>query len=499
MLEAKPLFKLNFLQANLISLLIIGSLVAALLIVSIGYRYTPLGILALAGTVAIALAIAIFIQPQWGAYILVVSIFSNVSSILTDQGWPGINKPLIALVFLSVVAHQLFTGKSILSLKRTEGFMLAYGAVWFASSFMAQDQSLAIDHVIDFGKDFIILLCLVYALVPQPDSWKQAIWLVIITATILTGLGAYQALSGNTDQTFMGFSKFIQGQIVAGVEDRGRLSGPLDDPNFYGQILITVLPLAIYRLLDEQKLTIRLTAALSTVLLVYAILNTYSRGAFLAMLLVVLVVAIERRVKPLLIIGVVLVTLLMRPFLPTGFSERLETLSIFTDDEATVHSEVSFRGRSSEMLTALNMFTASPIIGVGVGNYPIYYQEYASRLGLEQRTSDRKAHSLYLEIAAETGLLGLITFGGLFVSLIVGLNKARNRLKALNEDPHWAGWITSIQMSIGAYLISSFFLHGDYLRYLWLLAALGVTMIHLADHLWETARNRSFTENLAGQ
>jgi hypothetical protein len=38
-------------------------------------------------------------------------------------------------------------------------------------------------------------------------------------------------------------------------------------------------------------------------------------------------------------------------------------------------------------------------------------------------------------------------------------------------------------MSILAYLTSSIFLHGDYLRYLWLLVALGIAMIHLANNL----------------
>jgi hypothetical protein len=34
-----------------------------------------------------------------------------------------------------------------------------------------------------------------------------------------------------------------------------------------------------------------------------------------------------------------------------------------------------------------------------------------------------------------------------------------------------------------AYLTSSIFLHGDYIRYLWLFVALGVAMIHLSDYL----------------
>jgi O-antigen ligase len=483
MLEAKPPFKLTSLQANLISLLLVGLVMAALLVLSIGYRYTAFGILAMAGMVAAGLAAAIFVLPQLGAYILVVSIFTNVSSLLTDQGWFGINKPLVALVFMSIVAHHFFYRAPLLPFKRTEWFMLAYGGVWLVSLFVAEDQDRVIERVIDFTKDFVILLCIVYPLASRPEAWRRTLWLIILAAAILAGLGAYQVLSGNTDQTFFNFSKFIQGQIAEGFEDRGRLSGPVDDPNVYGQILVAVLPLAIYRLLDERRLVLRLLAGVSTLLFVFGIFNTYSRGAFLAMLLIMLLIALQQRVRLSLIALVIIVAVIMQPLLPVGFAERLETLSIFTSEEGSVHSEVSFRGRSSEMLTGLHIFAEHPLLGVGVGNYIVHYQDYASRLGLEQRTEDRQAHSLYIETAAETGILGLITFGGLMISLLVGLTQAHRKLKAVSNDPHWASWIASLQLSVIAYLTSSIFLHGDYIRYLWLFVALGVAMIHLSDNL----------------
>lgn len=471
----------------MISLVAVGAFMAALLVLSIGYRQTSLGILVLAGLSAIGLGVVGLIRPQLGAYILVVSVFTNASSLLTDQGWPSLNKPLIALVFISIVAHHFFYQAPLLPLKRTELFMLAYGGVWLISLFVALDRVTVVGRVFDFGKDFILLLCVVYPLASRPHAWRQAVWLVIIAAAVLAGLGAYQVLSGNTAQTFFNFSKFVQGQIAEGMEDQGRLSGPLDDPNFYGQILVAVLPLAVYRILGERRFGLKLSAGLATLLLVFAIFNTYSRGAFLTMLLILSLIAVERRVNLSLLVLIVLITLIMRQVLPTGFAERLETLSIFTNKEASVHEDVSFRGRSSEMLTSLNIFAEHPVLGVGVGNYTHHYQDYAGRLGLERRTEPRQAHSLYLEIAAETGLLGLLTFGGLIVSLLSELAQARRKLNTLPGQGYWATWIVSLQMSVIAYLVSSVFLHGDYLRYLWLFVALGVAMIHLANYLTKPA------------
>jgi O-antigen ligase len=361
--------------------------------------------------------------------------------------------------------------------------MLAFGGAWLASAFVAQDRSEALNQVIDFAKDFVILLCVVYSLEARPTSWKRAVWLIILTAAALAGLGTYQVLTGDTGHTFFGFSKFIQAQIVQNVDD-ARLVGPIDDPNFYGQALAAVLPLAIYRLLDERRLGLKLVAGMASLLLVFAVINTYSRGAFVATVLVLIFIALERRVNFSLLLLVAVAALAIIPFLPSRFTDRLETLSIFTRDDATLYSEISFRGRASEMLAGVNMFVDHPFLGVGIGNYPLNYQDYAGRLGLEYRSEEREAHSLYLEIAAETGLFGIFTFAGLFASLLVGLTQARKKLNRLGKKfESWNTWITSLQLSVAAYFTSSIFLHGDYIRYLWLLVALGVAMIHLADSL----------------
>jgi O-antigen ligase len=380
------------------------------------------------------------------------------------------------------------TRAPFLPLRRTELFFLAYGAVWFATFFIAKDQDIVIEKVIDFVKDFAILLCVVYTLYTQPDWWRRLIWLIIISAGILACLGTYQALTGNINQTFFGFSKLVIAQIVEGAKDGGRLAGPLDDPNFWGQTLVSIFPLALYRMMNEQKIILKLTAAASALFMALAILNTYSRGAFMVMMLVLLLVAIERRVKFSLIIPVVPAIFLVMQFLPAGFTDRLQTLSMFTSEDSHVQSEISFRGRSSEMTSGLNMFADHPFLGVGVGNYIQYYQQYASRLGLEYRTEGRRAHSTYLEIAAETGLPGLITFAGLFISVFAGLAQTRRKLRTLPNYQHLISWITPLQIGIGAYLTTSIFLHGDYIRYLWLLVTLSVAMMHLADHLVSTQK-----------
>ena len=80
------------------------------------------------------------------------------------------------------------------------------------------------------------------------------------------------------------------------------------------------------------------------------------------------------------------------------------------------------------MIVGLQMFADHPILGVGLGNYPLLYQQYSQRLGIDLRSEIRQAHNLYLEVAAETGLLGLLSFGLLLVVMFWSIWKAHQAL-----------------------------------------------------------------------
>jgi len=155
-----------------------------------------------------------------------------------------------------------------------------------------------------------------------------------------------------------------------------------------------------------------------------------------------------------------------------------------------VQQESSFRGRSSEYISGFMMFVDHPLLGVGADNYPPNYQIYSSQLGLDSRTEEREAHSLYIETMAETGFAGIITFTGMLLTLLIGLPRARKRSKSshrnsLREQRN----LTAVLMSLIAFLLASVFLHGAYIRYLWLIVALGIVGINLVK------KEQSFTDS----
>jgi len=128
-------------------------------------------------------------------------------------------------------------------------------------------------------------------------------------------------------------------------------------------------------------------------------------------------------------------------------------------------------GRATSNLAALNAFLDHPIVGVGPGQYfRRFSQDYGNDLGLRHFDSQRRAHSLYFETAADLGILGFSIFMAVIGATLVPLWRLRRRLRATRPD--LANIAASFFLSVVAYLYTGVFLHLSYERYFWILLAL---------------------------
>lgn len=463
-------------QATLISLLVTVGVALFLLVAGVMYSGQRIGQYAIIGLVSLVGVGFIFARPRLGIYLLIITIYSNMSTLLIAQGFPSINKPLAALILISILANRLFYRKPLPRMKLVEWAMVIYGCVWLLSGLVAANPYTSRLRIIDFAKDVLILLCVIWAL-ENHRYWRRGVWVVIFSATALTLLSLYQIVTGDFGQTFWGFAGIKEDQVITELF-QNRLSGPMGDPNYYAMMLTAVLPLAVYRVLDEKKILNRASAGICCALLIFTILNTYSRGALVAMLITGVLIALERRINPRILFSLGLMTVLSLPLLPEGYAARVLNLTNVVGENAAVQNEISVRGRTSELISGILMFVDYPVLGIGVGNYSDQYQRYAERLGLEYRAKAREAHSLYVEIVAETGILGILSFSLLMGGWFWYLRALRQNLLQQGRLVE-AGWVVSLMMSVVSYLLCSIFLHGDYIRYLWLYISLGAAVIHL--------------------
>ena len=133
------------------------------------------------------------------------------------------------------------------------------------------------------------------------------------------------------------------------------------------------------------------------------------------------------------------------------------------------------------MLAAWMVFVDHPLLGVGPGSFPLFYQEYAAKVGLgvhedaasarrQGEEARRESHNMLLSISADLGLAGLLAFLGIVGVTFSRLNRARKRW--LSTYPEAANLAATFMLAMTAYLTSGLFLTLAFERYFWLLLAL---------------------------
>jgi len=456
---------------------------AVIAAVAVGNPDNPVGLYSLLGLIGIVVVMAILLNPGLGANVLVISVFANISSKLSDYGLPGIIKPLVVVVFCAIIIRNYFAGQIPVDRPKTsriELFLIVYFLAVAASFLVAANKDRALESILDFAKDIVIIYCVLFAL-RRPEIWKQTIWVIIITTAILCLFGVYQNITGNYTQTFFGLA-----DVKFDPDGSMRLGGPINEPNMWAQVLTAVVPLVIFRIIHERRKLTKLFSVLILVVILFNLLNTYSRGGYLALSVAVILTlfVFEKRFSPMIAFAVLGLIILLLPFLPASYRDRFSTLqSLNPTSESGIYQDSSFIGRTSETRAGLMMFATHPLLGVGVANYPNNYQKYAQLIGLEFRTEEREAHSLYIQVLSQTGIFGIVPFLGIIFSLLTGLSKIKKDLKNSPYDADWSPHINAIMVSLITYLFAAFFLHGAYIRYFWILVAMGMTAIQLMDEL----------------
>jgi hypothetical protein len=167
--------------------------------VALSHPDRMVGLLMVAGIAGLVMVMMIVIQPSLGANILIIAIFTNISSLLTDSGYPGVIKPLVVVVFAAIMVRNYYAGQLPTERNQTlrvEFFIIGYAITVVLSYLVADSKSRAMDNITDLAKDIAILYTILFALRNIRD-WKRTIWAIIITASLLSILGLFQVASGN--------------------------------------------------------------------------------------------------------------------------------------------------------------------------------------------------------------------------------------------------------------------------------------------------------------
>ncbi|MDX1622827.1 MAG: O-antigen ligase family protein [Gemmatimonadota bacterium] len=434
-----------------------------------------------------AVAWAVIERPGFGLCVLVALVWLNLSEVLVRyHGAPSVLQLLAVPLAVAAWASPREPMESHPLTRPLTALLAGWLLFLLLSTTWAPDTGFADERVLETGKAFLVF-ALVGALAVTRRRLVAAAWVAVASGTALAGLGLFQIASGSFDREFGGLARVKDAQIWGDVFE-GRIAGPLGDPNYFAHILLVLVPVALVLGRHARTRSRRWTARGMAAVLVAGTLATYSRGGMLALAVVIGLTLLLLRVDPRRILaGAVAAALVGILFLPADVLRRLETLGQILPGQGTeevLDPDSSFEKRKLVTAVAWREFVENPILGVGAGNYSVHFDRHAARIGSAAREYDEPdarqyPHNLYLEIAAETGVVGLTLFLGALGAAFVALRRARRRFERAG-DRAAADLAGAFAIALTGYLVSSLFLHGDFQRYLWVLLAFAAALEAIA-------------------
>jgi putative inorganic carbon (hco3(-)) transporter len=428
-----------------------------------------------------------FIWPDVATALTVFLLYINFPAILTKQhGLPDIVAGgFLGLLFIPIGYH-LFTKGASLRGDRTLILMSVLLLVMLVSSFRAVDGAIAADHLLKYVTEGVLLYWLFINVIRTRITMMRVLWTLLAAGALLGSLGLFQEITGSYQQEFGGLAyrnyvapaQDAAGELIVRRQTWDRAQGPVDEPNRFAQIMIVLLPIAFLAYRSGRSLSARIFAALAGLVILAGVAITLSRGAVVALLLLAVALATIRWIRPAHLGIVILLLFMSLPVVSPFFLPRVLSIvnvtHLLEDDPADrQQADGAIRGRTTSMLAALHVFRDYPILGVGPGQFRQYYLQYVDNPDIKFRDirTTRRAHTLYFEMGAETGVFGL----GLFVLIAVLLARSlwqwRERWKG--RDDELADLATACCLSICTYLATAVFLHLSYQRYYWFLIAVG--------------------------
>lgn len=268
-----------------------------------------------------------------------------------------------------------------------------------------------------------------------------------------------------------------QGEMVSGRLNYGRMF----DPNDLAYFAVSFLPLNFLFISKKEQLWKRLLCVLNVVVSIVMILMTGSRGGFIALGIVVLMlfIAESQIIKKSYKVIIAAITIVALIYGGTAIDlSRLDTITNIGEDY-NVWDET---GRFEVWKKGLDLMLSNPLTGVGVSCFSEAIGR--ERLGRGLQEIWQAPHNVLVQIGAETGIIGLILFVVISVKAfrIFGMSKSAGKSEQINI----MGGIAMIGFT--GHFISSMFLSQAYSIYWVFFIALSASISELLRNEPQTVR-----------
>lgn len=434
---------------------------------------SPIVPIAVCGTAAVSYLI--WRAVDWATYAAMFCLYTNIAVIAVKfHGAPAfvaggaLGLLIVPLVYFLVVRRMpLVVGPSF-------PWLIGMAAVQTLGVALADRPTQAWSELMTFLTEAVTLYVLVINAVRTTEILRGATWALCLSAVLMGGVPLIQQVTGDFDNQFGGLAQTPdEPGFTAGTESvQRRMAGPIGEKNRYGQFMLMLVPLALFRLRDEKHFALKIVAAGSLFFAGTGVFLSFSRSMILCAGGVIFLAAFLRhvsRVKMSVAAVVVLAALLMTPQYRARLTTLVNLRGLLT---AGKHSSAdgALKGRATEMGAAALVYLDHPVVGVGPGQFKYYSREYGERIGLRALAPNRQAHCLPLDVAAENGTLGLLCLLAIF-------RTQGSRLLRQTNDPSLPRDLRSLSAGsfymLAVYFVTGLTLHFAFIRYFWLMIGIG--------------------------
>jgi putative inorganic carbon (HCO3(-)) transporter len=408
------------------------------------------------------------IRPEYGLYLLIFAVpWGSVREIRLGAVTVGATEALVGLTLAAWLARMIATRE----IKTTHPPLLLPLLIFLGAILLSLAVTLSLQYSLKEILKWLEVLG-IYLFVVNVVGKKEAktiILLILLAGISQALLGIYQFFGRVGPEGFLLFDRFM------------RAYGTFEQPNPYGGYLGLVLPLAYSLSLgvrdrgkgirDKGSILLVALATAGLVLMLAAMLMTWSRGAWLGFIaaFVVMNVVRSRRAAALFTLALILLSFVVvmggLQLLPEAITQRFLDFLPFLGGVDISRVEITPANfavieRLAHWQAGWDMFSEHPWLGVGIGNYEPVYPAYAlpywdDPLG--------HAHNYYLNIAAEAGLIGLSAYLILWVAVFWQAWRAVRRTSG-----YWQGVAVGILGILTHLAVHNFFdnlyVHGMYVH-----------------------------------
>ncbi len=258
-----------------------------------------------------------------------------------------------------------------------------------------------------------------------------------------------------------------------------RVSGRTGHSNWLAMFLLVVLPLNAYWFAVAKSNKEKLLAAATAGIEVVALVLTYTRTGLVVAIVIAAMMVIKRfvRITPQRIIAFLLAMVIAWILLPGAYKERVLSPKQYTGSR-------SVQSRMALQTAAARYSFENPVTGLGLGGFGLNFTRENNDTAQTMKWMVQHrgwqeifigTHNLYLQIACDTGYVGLILFLGFYVTMLRAIYQAEDRFRK-EGDKQGEALASSLFISLIGFLFIAVFLHALSQKIWWMVAAAAVVI-----------------------